>query len=362
MQEYQLVDSQDTVYRDGTIKLHTQEGFEGMRRVGQLSARILDEVADWVKPGVTTESIDTKVREMMMDAGAVPATLGYRGYAHSSCISINHVICHGIPSDKVLKEGDILNVDVTSLLDGWHGDTSRMYFVGEPSIKAKRLVDVTYECMMLGIEAAKPGARLGDIGAAIENVVPRAHGSQARSIGSPAVKLDVGTRASSPKEQSEKSPWVFRAGMLVLLGVLLIGLFAYRSRPQLYNNTTLRPALETACKIMRCTLPARVDVASLKMVKRNVYSHPSTPNALVINVSFRNEAEFAQQLPVLQMVLSNRVGRVVAKQDFIPNHYMPNWQDGAVIEANQQLDVKLEVTDPGQDAQNFEFHFLEFKS
>ncbi len=201
-----------------------------------------------------------------------------------------------------------------------------------------------------------------DIDSATDNVVPRAHGAQARSIGSPAVKVDVGTRASSPKEQSEKSPWLFRAGMLVLLGVLLIGLFTYRSRPQLYNNTTLRPALETACKIMRCTLPARVDVASLKMVKRNVYSHPSTPNALVINVSFRNEAEFAQQLPVLQMVLSNRVGRVVAKQDFIPNHYMPNWQDGAVIEANQQLDVKLEVTDPGQDAQNFEFHFLEFKS
>ncbi len=175
MQEYQIVDSTDTVYRDGTIKLHTKEGFEGMRRAGQLSARILDEVAEWVQPGVTTESIDTRVREMMMDAGAVPATLGYRGYTHSSCISINHVICHGIPSDKVLKEGDILNVDVTSLLDGWHGDTSRMFFAGEPSIKAKRLVDVTYECMMLGIEAAKPGARLGDIGAAIE-----AHAKQFR--------------------------------------------------------------------------------------------------------------------------------------------------------------------------------------
>ncbi|MEL7198986.1 MAG: type I methionyl aminopeptidase [Pseudomonadota bacterium] len=175
MQEYQLVENTDTVYRDGTIKLHRAEGFEGMRRVGQLSAKILDEVADWVQPGVTTESIDTRVREMMMDAGAVPATLGYRGYAHSSCISINHVICHGIPSDKVLKEGDILNVDVTSLLDGWHGDTSRMYFAGEPSIKAKRLVDVTYECMMLGIEAAQPGARLGDVGAAIE-----AHAKQFR--------------------------------------------------------------------------------------------------------------------------------------------------------------------------------------
>ncbi|MEM7688028.1 MAG: type I methionyl aminopeptidase [Pseudomonadota bacterium] len=176
MTEYQLIDSQDTVYRDGTIKLHTEEGFEGMRRAGRLAATILDEVADLVKPGVTTESLDTAIREMMLDAGSVPATLGYRGYTHSSCISLNHVICHGIPGSKVLKDGDILNIDVTPLLDGWHGDTSRMYFAGEPSIKAKRLVDVTYECLMLGIDAAsKPGARLGDIGAAIE-----AHAKQYR--------------------------------------------------------------------------------------------------------------------------------------------------------------------------------------
>ncbi|MBD2842518.1 type I methionyl aminopeptidase [Erythrobacter rubeus] len=176
MTEYQLVESSDTVYRDGTIKLHTEEGFEGMRKAGRLAATILDEVADLVLPGVTTAQIDDRIREMMLDAGAVPATLGYRGYTHSSCISINHVICHGIPSEKVLKEGDILNVDVTPLLDGWHGDTSRMFFAGEPSIKAKRLVDVTYDCLMLGIEAAsKPGARLGDIGAAIE-----AHAKQFR--------------------------------------------------------------------------------------------------------------------------------------------------------------------------------------
>jgi methionyl aminopeptidase len=169
MTEYQLIDSNETVYRDGTIKLHNKEGFEGMRKAGRLAATILDETADLVKPGVTTESIDTRIREMMLDAGAVPATLGYRGYTHSCCISLNHVICHGIPGPKVLKDGDILNIDVTPLLDGWHGDTSRMYYAGEPAIKAQRLVDVTYECLMLGIEAAsKPGARLGDIGAAIE--------------------------------------------------------------------------------------------------------------------------------------------------------------------------------------------------
>ena len=176
MTEYQLIEGSETVYRDGTIKLHTEEGFEGMRKAGRLAATILDEVADLVKPGVTTESLDAAIREMMLDAGAVPATLGYRGYTHSSCISLNHVICHGIPGPKVLKDGDILNIDVTPLLDGWHGDTSRMYYAGEPSIKAQRLVDVTYECLMLGIDAAsKPGARLGDIGAAIE-----AHAKQFR--------------------------------------------------------------------------------------------------------------------------------------------------------------------------------------
>ena len=168
MTEYQTIDGTETVYRDGTIKLHSEDGFAGMRKAGRLAATILDEVADWVVPGVTTGEIDDRIRGMMLDAGAVPATLGYRGCAHSSCISINHVICHGIPGDKVLKDGDILNVDVTPLLDGWHGDTSRMFFAGEPSIKARRLVDVTYECLMLGIEAARPGARLGDIGAAIE--------------------------------------------------------------------------------------------------------------------------------------------------------------------------------------------------
>ena len=168
MTEYQMIESQDTVYRDGTIKLHGEDGYEGMRAAGRLAADILDSLPPLVQPGVTTASLDDHVREMMFDAGAVPATLGYRGYTHSCCISVNHVICHGIPSEKTLKEGDIVNIDVTPLLDGWHGDTSRMYFAGEPSLKAKRLVDVTHECMMLGIEAAQPGARLGDIGAAIE--------------------------------------------------------------------------------------------------------------------------------------------------------------------------------------------------
>jgi len=168
MTEYQLIDAADTVLRDGTIKLHGPEGFEGMRRAGRLAAEILDAVAPMVQPGVTTAAIDDKVRELTLAGGAVPATLGYRGYQHSCCISINHVVCHGIPSEKTLKDGDIVNIDVTPLLDGWHGDSSRMYLVGDVSLKARRLVDVTYECLMIGIDKAKPGARLGDIGAAIQ--------------------------------------------------------------------------------------------------------------------------------------------------------------------------------------------------
>jgi methionyl aminopeptidase len=170
MTQYQVVTGTETVLRDGTIKLHGPEGFEGMRRAGRLAAEILDALAPMVQPGVSTQELDDVVRQMTLDGGAVPATLGYRGYTHSCCISINHVVCHGIPSDKVLKDGDIVNIDVTPLLDGWHGDTSRMYLVGDVPLKARRLVDVTYECLMLGIAAAgRPGARLGDIGAAIQS-------------------------------------------------------------------------------------------------------------------------------------------------------------------------------------------------
>ena len=168
MNRYQYVDATETATRDGTIKLHGPEGFAGMRAAGLLAAQTLDALAPLVQPGVTTAYIDDVVRQMTLDAGAVPATLGYRGYAHSCCISINHVVCHGIPSDKVFKDGDIVNIDVTPLLNGWHGDSSRMFLVGDVPLKARRLVEVTYECLMLGIEAAKPGARLGDIGAAIQ--------------------------------------------------------------------------------------------------------------------------------------------------------------------------------------------------
>ena len=168
MTQYMTVDESDMLPRDGTIKLHGEAAFHGMRKAGRLAAEILDAVTEWTVPGAQTADIDDKVREMMLDAGAVPATLGYRGYAHSSCISINHVVCHGIPSERTLRDGDIVNIDVTPLLDGWHGDTSRMFLVGDVPLKARRLVEVTYECLMLGIEQARPGARLGDVASAIQ--------------------------------------------------------------------------------------------------------------------------------------------------------------------------------------------------
>jgi methionyl aminopeptidase len=169
MTQYITVAADDRVEtRNGVIKLHGPEAFEGMRRAGQLAASILDALVPHVVPGVTTGEIDAIVQRMMLEGGAVPATLGYRGFTRSCCTSINHVICHGIPGDRVLKDGDIVNIDVTPMLDGWHGDTSRMYLVGDVPLKARRLVDVTYECLMLGIGKAKPGNRIGDIAHAIQ--------------------------------------------------------------------------------------------------------------------------------------------------------------------------------------------------
>jgi methionyl aminopeptidase len=169
MTQYQTIMAGDHVTRTGAIKLYGPEGFEGMRRAGRLAAEILDALGPHIVPGVTTEEIDRIVYNMTIAGGAVPATLGYRGYTHSCCISVNHVVCHGIPGAKTIRDGDIVNVDVTPLLDGWHGDSNRTYLCGNVALKAKKLVEVTYECMMLGIAAAKPGARLGDVGYAIQS-------------------------------------------------------------------------------------------------------------------------------------------------------------------------------------------------
>lgn len=152
------------------IKIHRPEHFEGMRRAGRLAAEVLDFITPHIKPGVSTGELDRLCHGFIIGHGAVPAPLNYRGFPRSICTSVNHVVCHGIPSeDKVLAEGDILNIDVTVILDGWHGDTSRMYEVGEVKLRARRLIDVTYEAMMRGIAVVRPGARLGDIGHAIQS-------------------------------------------------------------------------------------------------------------------------------------------------------------------------------------------------
>jgi methionyl aminopeptidase len=168
--------------KTGQIKLHGAAAFEGMRKAGQLAARCLDMLAREIRPGVSTEKIDRLVFDYALSHEATPATLMYRGYRKATCTSINHVVCHGIPSEKPLKEGDIVNVDVTLILDGWHGDSSRMYAVGPIPRRAERLIEVTYEAMMRGISVIRPGATTGDIGAAIQSYVEAQHMSVVRDF------------------------------------------------------------------------------------------------------------------------------------------------------------------------------------
>ena len=159
-----FIDSNVTTQRrSGQIKLYGEEGFAGMRRAGQLAARALDLMAAEAKAGVTTAYLDQLIYEFGMDNGALPATLMYRGYRYSVCTSLNHVVCHGMPDAKPLRDGDIVNIDVTYVLDGWHGDSSRMYLIGEVPRRAMRLVDVTYEALMRAIAVVKPGNTMGDM-------------------------------------------------------------------------------------------------------------------------------------------------------------------------------------------------------
>ena len=151
-----------------------------MRVSGKLAAEVLDYITPYVQPGVTTDALNQLCHDMIVSRHAIPAPLGYKGFPKSICTSVNHVVCHGIPDDRKLKNGDIVNIDVTVIVDGWHGDTSRMYYVGEPSIKARRLCQVTYDAMMLGIEQVRPGNTLGDIGHAIQSYVEKQHYSVVR--------------------------------------------------------------------------------------------------------------------------------------------------------------------------------------
>ncbi|MEW6255825.1 MAG: type I methionyl aminopeptidase [Pseudomonadota bacterium] len=174
--------AQAPLRKTGHIKLYGPEGFEGMRRAGRLTAQALDEVAGLIGPGVSTEAIDKLVFQFAMDHKAYPATLMYRGYRYSVCTSINHVVCHGMPNARPLRDGDIVNVDITLVVDGWYGDSSRMYAVGNVPRRAERLLDVTYEAMMRGIAAIKPGGHVGDIGAAIQDFVEPLHMSVVRDF------------------------------------------------------------------------------------------------------------------------------------------------------------------------------------
>ena len=155
------------------IPIYDVDGFVGMREAGRLAAACLDEISPLVVPGASTEAIDDRAREFIFDHGATPACIFYRGYPKTVCTSINHVICHGIPNAKPLRVGDIVNIDVTLIKDGWHGDTSRMYAIGPVKRLAKRLIDTTFECMWAGIKVVKPGATVGDIGAAIAEIAHR---------------------------------------------------------------------------------------------------------------------------------------------------------------------------------------------
>jgi len=162
----------DALVRTSAIRIYDDPAdFEGMRAAGRLVAEALDMIAPYVVPGVTTQEIDDRIRQFTLDRGALPACLGYKGYMKTVCTSINHVVCHGIPGDRVLKDGDIVNIDHTVIVDGWHGDSSRMYAVGEINARAKKLVDVTYESLALGLEQVKPGNTFGDIGFAIQRHV-----------------------------------------------------------------------------------------------------------------------------------------------------------------------------------------------
>ena len=155
--------------REEDVIIHGPEGFEGMRAAGKLAAEVLDMITDHVVAGITTEALDRICHDYITQSGATPAPLNYKGFPKATCISLNHVICHGIPGPRKLVDGDILNIDVTVILNGWYGDTSRMYFVGKPSVKAQKLTTVTYDCLMKAIDICRPGTTLGDIGHVIQS-------------------------------------------------------------------------------------------------------------------------------------------------------------------------------------------------
>ena len=176
-----MKDNQHSRTKDG-ITLHGPEAFAAMREAGKLAAEVLDMITPHVQVGVTTDELDSLCHRYIQDAGAIPACVGYKGYPKATCISIDHVVCHGIPGPRKLEDGNILNIDVTVIVNGWYGDTSRMYVAGKPSVKAQRLMDITYDCLWAGIDVVRPGATLGDVGAAIQKLAEGAGYSVVRDF------------------------------------------------------------------------------------------------------------------------------------------------------------------------------------
>jgi len=174
--------AEETFTRTSAIRLYEPEDFEGMRVAGRLVAEALDMITEFAVPGMTTQEIDDRIREFTLDNGGLPACLGYKGYMKTVCTSINHVVCHGIPGDRVLKDGDIVNIDHTVIVDGWHGDSSRMYAIGNVAPRVRKLIDVTYESLALGLEQVKPGNTFGDIGFVIQRHVEAARMSVVRDF------------------------------------------------------------------------------------------------------------------------------------------------------------------------------------
>ena len=164
------------------IEIHGAEGFDGMRKAGRLAAETLDFIVPYVKPDVSTGTLDRLIHDYIVANDAIPAPLNYRGFPKAICTSVNHVVCHGIPGKRKLAKGDIVNIDVTVILNGWHGDSSRMFFTGPIGIKARRLVDITFEALWRGIEMVRPGATTGDIGHAIQEFAESHHYSVVRDF------------------------------------------------------------------------------------------------------------------------------------------------------------------------------------
>ena len=196
--------------KDG-IYIYNDDAYKGIRKACEIASKTLDMIGDYVEPGVTTEELDKKCHDFILSHNSVPATLGYRGYPKSCCISLNHVVCHGIPSNKKLKNGDILNIDVTCILDGWYGDTSRMFTVGDIGIKSKRLIEITHDALLLAIKSVTPGNSFGDLGAIIQEYVEKnkmsvvrdfcGHGIGSEFHQAPNV-LHYGVQNSGPKLES----------------------------------------------------------------------------------------------------------------------------------------------------------------